>query len=407
VLGTPTFRLEPPRLRISEDAEEERHATWFELYFDLVFAAALAGLATGLIRDPSAAVFARYTGLFVVVVWAWTGFTLYANRFDTDDLIYRLAKASAAAAIAAIAIEIPHVMAGEGGTVTFAALYTVVRVLLVGLYVRARLHVSGVGRRLIDIYIRTFSFTAGLWFVSIFVPGPYRYILWGLAIGIDLAAAPYAWTTLPGPRIVVSHVTERYGTFFIVVLGETVAAVVAGVSGFEFSAEAWVVAGFCFVIALCLWWIYFDLADTSVVGRGLLGLVYLYAHFPIFPGVVAFGAGAELAITHATESGLDAGVRWALAGGLAGFVLGLCIFHLGAEWTSPRDRAFMGRLVLVAALIALAALGGGLSPVLFVVLVTIGVIAQLLLEAFTFPTGAASVLQPPEPAAEGSIGPGL
>ena len=396
MVGSPTFRLEPPRLRISEEAEEERHATWFELYFDLVFAAALAELATGLAKDPSAAVFARFAGLFVVVVWAWTGFTLYANRFDTDDLIYRLDKAAAAAAIAAIAIEIPRVIAGEGGTVAFAVGYTVVRVLLVGLYVRARRHISGVGRRLIDIFIRTFAFTAGLWALSIFVPGPYRYVLWGLAIAIDLAAAPYAWTTLPGPRIVVSHITERFGVFFIVVLGQSVAAVVAGVAGFQFSAEAWALAGVCFLIALCLWWIYFDLADTSVVGRGMFGLVFLYGHFPLFPGVVAFGAATELAITHATDPGLDAGTRWAFAGGIAAFALALAIFHLGAEWTSTRDRTFIGRLVLAAALILLAAFGGGLTPLLFVALVAVGVLGQLLLEAFTFPTGAASVLQAPD-----------
>src|SRR5262245_30815961 len=121
MVGSPTFRLEPPRLRISEEAEEERHATWFELYFDLVFAAALAELLTGLAKDPSGAVFARFAGVFLAVSWAWTGFTLYANRFDTDDLIYRLSKAGAAAAIAAIAIEIPRVMEGEGGAAAFAA----------------------------------------------------------------------------------------------------------------------------------------------------------------------------------------------------------------------------------------------------------------------------------------------
>ena len=400
MVGSPTFRLEPPRLRISEEADEERHATWFELYFDLVFAAALAELLTGLAKDPSGAVFARFAGVFLAVSWAWTGFTLYANRFDTDDLIYRLSKAGAAAAIAAIAIEIPRVMEGEGGAAAFAAGYTVVRVLLVGLYLRARRHVQGVGRRLIDIYVSAFSFTAGLWFLSIFLPGPYREILWGVALAIDLAAAPYAWTTLPGPRIVVSHLTERFSQFFIVVLGLTVAAVVAAVAGFEFSTEAWILAGFSFVTALALWWIYFDLADTSVVGRGMLGLVYLYGHFPLFPGVVAFGAGTKLAIIHAGDAGLGAGTRWALAGGLAAFALALATFHLGADWTSPRDRTFIGRLVLAAVLIVLAAAGGGLSPLLFVILVTIAVVAQLLLEAFTFPTGAASVLQPPEVATD-------
>src|SRR5436305_15080982 len=150
MVGSPTFRLEPPRLRLSEEKSEERHATWFELYFDLVFAAAFAELATGLAKDPSAAVFARFAGLCIAVQWAWAGFTFYANRFDTDDLIYRLAKAGAAFAVAAIAIQIPHVMEGSGGTGAFAVGYAVVRFLLVGLYFRARLHVFGEGRRLID-----------------------------------------------------------------------------------------------------------------------------------------------------------------------------------------------------------------------------------------------------------------
>jgi low temperature requirement protein LtrA len=402
--GSPTFRLEPPRLRLAEEAATERHSTWFELYFDLVFAAALAELATGLAKDPSAAVFARFFGLFAVVQWVWAGFTFYANRFDTDDLIYRLAKAGAALAIVACAIKIPRVIADEGGTAAFAAFYAVARGLLVFLYVRTRRHVTGLGRELVEDYARTFGFTTGLWVVSIFVPSPYRFVLWGVALVIDLGILPVAWRTLEGPRVVVSHLTERFGTFFIVVLGQSVAAVVAAVAGLQFSAEAWAVGGICFVIALALWWIYFDLADTSVVGRGTLGLVYLYAHIPLFPGVVAFGAGTRIAITEANVGALEPGARWALAGGIATFALALAILHLGAEWTSLRDRTFIGRLVLAAVMIVLAAVGGTFSPVVFAVLVAGAVLGQLLLEAFTFPTGAASVLPPPPELAEEGAG---
>ena len=42
MIGSGTFRLEPPRLRTTEDTDSERHATWYELFFDLVFAAAIA-----------------------------------------------------------------------------------------------------------------------------------------------------------------------------------------------------------------------------------------------------------------------------------------------------------------------------------------------------------------------------
>jgi low temperature requirement protein LtrA len=393
--GTPTFRLEPPRLRTTADPSEERHATWFELYFDLVFVAAVGELAAGLGRDPSAAVFGRFAGLFVVISWAWAGFTFYANRFDTDDLIYRLAKSGAMLAIAALAINLHRLMSGDGGTVGFAAGYVVVRSLLVALYVRARMHLAGEGRDLANVYIAGFSFTTALWLLSIFVPEPYRLLLWGLAIAIDLAMPLRAWPALEGAPVVVSHLTERFGIFFIIVLGAAVLGVVVGVAGFEFSLESWVIAGLCFVIALSLWWIYFDLADTSVVGRGLLGLVYTYGHFPLFAGVAAFGAGTHLAITHAAGAGLEAGIRWALAGGIAAFALSLSLFHLGAEWTSARDPTLIGRFLLAGLAIALAALGGGLDPLAFVAIITGALLAQLLLEAFTFPEGAASVWEPP------------
>ena len=131
-------------------------------------------------------------------------------------------------------------------------------------------------------------------------------------------------------------------------------------------------------------------------------MIYLYGHFPLFPGVAAFAAGTMLAITHADQAALGAGARWALAGGISAFALALSVIHLGAEWTSTRDRTFLGRLVLIALLITLAALGGGLTPLVFVLLVAGAVLGQLLLEAFTFPTGAASVLAPPEPATESS-----
>ena len=140
-------------------------------------------------------------------------------------------------------------------------------------------------------------------------------------------------------------------------------------AGFEFTFESWIVAGLGFVIALCLWWIYFDLADTSVVGRGVLGLVYVYGHFLLLAGVAAFGVGTKLAITEAAQPGLGAGTRWALAGGVAAFALSLAAMHIGAEWTSMRDRTFLGRIGLAALTLTLAAAGGALAPVGFVAVV--------------------------------------
>lgn len=389
-----TFRLEPPRLRTTADPREERHATWFELFFDLVFAAAVSQLGAAVARDPSARVFARFAALFVVIVWAWVLYTLYANRFDTDDLIFRLSKSGAMLAIAAIAVNVPRAMAGHGGTIGFAISYVVLRALLIGLYGRAWRHVHGDARRLCEVYIAGYSLTTALWLASIFTPGPVRYVLWGVATVIDLVIPTRAWRTLRGASVVTSHLVERFGTFFIIVLGESVAAAVAGVAGFEFTVASWFVAGLCFVVALSLWWIYFDLADTSVVGRGALGLIFVYAHFSLLGGVAAFGEGTKLAIMDAAGPSISAGARWAMAGGVAAFALSLAVIHLGAEWTSLRDRTFLGRLVLATVCVALAAGGGGAAPLAFAALVCAAVLGQLIFEASTPRSGARSVVTP-------------
>ena len=389
-----TFRLEPPRLRTTADPREERHATWFELYFDLVFVAAVSQLGAALERDPSAPVFARFAALFVVVMWAWILYALYANRFDTDDLIYRLAKAGGMLAIAAVAVNLHQVMDGHGGSVGFAAGYVALRAFLIALYLRAWGQDHAQGRALSRVYVVGYSATTALWLASIFVPSPWRYGLWCVAMLIDLAIPTRAWAVLKGAAVVVSHLTERFGTFFIIVLGESVVATVAGVAGLEFTARSWIVAATCFAIALCLWWIYFDLADTSVVGRGVLGLIFVYGHFPLLAGVAAFGDGTRLAITEAAHPGLGAGTRWALAGGIAAFALSLAVLHLGAEWTSLRDRTLLGRLCLTAFALAIAAAGARIAPPAFVALVAAAVLAQLLLEAVTVREGATTAYEP-------------
>lgn len=45
--------LQPPRLRIGEDSEEHRHATWLELFYDLVFVVAVSQVAHYLSNDVS------------------------------------------------------------------------------------------------------------------------------------------------------------------------------------------------------------------------------------------------------------------------------------------------------------------------------------------------------------------
>ncbi|MEI1375203.1 MAG: low temperature requirement protein A [Nostoc sp.] len=100
--------LQPPRLRIGEDTEEERRATWLELFYDLVFVVAVSQLAHNLNEDISLSGLFGFVVLFIPVWWSWIGTTFYANRFDSDDVGHRLLIGIQMLTAAAMAINIHH-----------------------------------------------------------------------------------------------------------------------------------------------------------------------------------------------------------------------------------------------------------------------------------------------------------
>jgi low temperature requirement protein LtrA len=392
--GRPPWRR-PPRLRTLE-APEELRATWLELFFDLVFVVAVTQIANELSRDTSAEGFLRFAGLFVPALWAWVGFTFYDNRFDSDDVVYRLMKLAAMLGIAVLAGNV-HNATTAHGSVGFALSYVAVRAVLLAMYWRVRRHVEDPGRQLVTLYLAGFGAGASLWLVSLAVPTPARFAFWAAGLAIDIAMPLLGWRTIRRAPVNVPHISERFGLFFIIVLGEAIFGVVTGTSGLAFGLRAALVAGASFVVAACMWWLYFDFADTSVIGRGMLGLVFMYGHVVLLAGVAAAGVGTKLAIREATAGGLAAGTRWALCGGVAAYLLSLSVFHLTAEWTTPRDRVLLARVAIAALLVVLAVAGGGVAPAALLAIVAAALVFLLVREARSFPEGAASVWEPPEP----------
>jgi low temperature requirement protein LtrA len=128
--------LSPLRLRTADGEGELRHATWLELFYDLVFVVAMSALASRLGRDYSPGGVLRFVGLFLPVWWAWVGHTIYAACFDPNGLFHRLATLAMMAAAAVMAVQIPTAL--EEGAAGFAAAYVGARAVLLLLYLRAR-----------------------------------------------------------------------------------------------------------------------------------------------------------------------------------------------------------------------------------------------------------------------------
>ena len=231
-----------------------------------MFVIAVAELGETLSRHPSGSGFLHFAVVFVPVWWAWVGYTIYADRFDADDIIVRLAMLTAMLAVVWLAIEIPSAFDNAGGGAGFAGAYAAVRFGLVGLYLRADHHEPR-ARPLTRRYIAGFTAGATLWLISAFTPAPARYALWGVAIAIELTPPLLSSAVFLRVPLHVSHLPDRFAAFTIIALGETVALVATGMSSGHLSAGGAVAAIFGFIIAAAVWWLYFDFSSASPLGR--------------------------------------------------------------------------------------------------------------------------------------------
>jgi len=369
--------LEPPRLRtVGGGAEEDRRATWLELFFDLVFVAAVGQLANALGREPTAARFFEFLGLFVPVWWAWMGFTFYANRFDTDDLPYRLLLLLAMFGVAVVATTVPGVF--RGATKAFPIAYVSVRLVLLVLYARASRHVPE-ARRFARRFLSSFALAVVIWIFSLAFDRPWAYVVWGVALAIELVTPIPAWRLLRDAPVHPRHLPERFGLLTLIVLGESVLAVVLGVSRVSWVAGSAGAAAAGFLIAASLWWIYFNFLDeAALTARGIFGgLTYTYANYFVVVGLAALGAGVKLSILAAGGDHHYDHTSWVLSGGLALTMVGLAAIQL-VTGTIVFDTDVWLRLGTAA--VALALVPFALSPLTVLLVLAAVLVAQVVYE---------------------------
>jgi len=317
----------PPRLRTVEEGGDDRHASWLELFFDLVFVVAIAQLSHELVLDHSAAGFLRFAGLFVPVWVAWQGYAFYADRFDTDDVVFRLSYFAGMVAIATLAVLVPDVAHGES-TAAFAMSYIALRSIVVALYVRAWLAVPE-ARVLVGFYGAGYGLSVLVWIGSLGVETPLRYVLWGVGLAIDLSLPPLATRLHRRVPTTAGHAVERWGLFTIIVLGESVVLVALGTAGSEWDSRSVAAALLGAVAVTGIWWLYFDRQASIVLKGGTPAVVvYSYAHLPLLMGLAAASAGLALVIEEAGRARLELGPAVSYLGGVALFLVSLVVMRV-------------------------------------------------------------------------------
>lgn len=369
--------LRPPRRRSNEPGATARRATWLELFYDLGYVVAVAALAERLSGrlDPVGAL--AFAALFVPVWWSWAAVMFYNDRFDTDDLWHRAATLLQMLGAALLAVNVHSAFVGIG----FPLAYALVRAILVVKYVRVARH-APTARPLAKRYAVGFGLAAALWAASILVPAPARFAVWVAAMAIDLGTPLTARAEQSRLPVSESHLPERIGLFTIIVLGESVAAVVRG-AGEAMSWPAALAAGAMgLALAFGLWWIYFENLDARVVRRSrAAGQAWLFAHLPLCMGLAMTGVGVERLVV--ADGAMEPAARWVLGGGLALCLASMALIHvatLDRAGRHPQRRRAVVRLATAGVILLVTALSGLMPPLAFGgVLAALGV-AQVALD---------------------------
>ena len=372
-----------------------RHATWLELFYDLVFVVVISQLAHNLEEDFSLYGFLGFLALFVPVWWSWTGAAFYATRFDTDDLGHRILTLLQMVGAAALAVNVSDGLGNDSAG--FALSYAAVRIILVVEYIRAgKNKYFSSATPLIRRYTRGFLCAAIVWIISAFIPSPFRFVLWGIGLAIDFAT-PITIGRLQSqfaPHI--SHLPERMGLFTIIVLGESVLEVVVGVSNTEFDIYSMLILGLGLSIPFSLWWLYFDTVDGAPIRaareKGRVGVysLWLYGHFPLVVAITSVGVGLGYIASNAHGLALSYSEQWLVCGSVALSLGAQGILHLSSAYyylyagstqnyrTSRKWATY--RIISAGMILLVPILGIPLSPFLLVCILAAICIAQIVID---------------------------
>ncbi len=275
--------------------ESHRTATPLELFADLCYVVAVAQAALTLhheiVKGHAAHGLVYFAMAFFAIWWAWLNFAWFNSAYDPDDALHRVLTLLQVFGSLVLAAGIPRIF--EGDFTLGVSGYVIRRIGLVLMWLRAA--AGHRERRATALrYVIGLLVVQGAWVIALLMTDipVWLFVILAAADFAVPVRAEKAGATPWHPH----HIAERFGLFFIIVLGETVLSValtlqVAIDKANPPMALAAVVAGGV-LITFCVWWLYFSRDNADILSGGNeVGFVWAFGHYIIFGSIAAFGAG--------------------------------------------------------------------------------------------------------------------
>jgi low temperature requirement protein LtrA len=344
-----------------DPAQPHRSASMLELFFDLVFVVAVSIASAQLHHALSHGDFLHgvtsYVMIFFAIWWAWMNFTWFATSFDTDDWLYRVTTFVQMGGVLVLAAGIPR--AFEEGDFTICVLgYVVMRVAMVAQWLRAS-RAAGPLRGATRRYALGIAAVQVLWILFLLIPsGPLQIVAFVFFALVEIGVPVFAENRRQTPWH-PHHITERYGLFTLIVLGESLLAsanaIVDALDEVDALGPLIAISVLTLVVTASLWWIYFWPPHHRAITSFRSSLRYGYTHYFVFAAAAAFSAGIEVELDVLTHESHISNLAASFT-----VTVPIAVFVIGIWWIAIRENAdrVVNTVVPIGALLVL------LDPVL-------------------------------------------
>jgi low temperature requirement protein LtrA len=348
---------QPPRPH--GEQPDERVVGPLELFYDLVVVVLVAQAAHHLAGHLTWPGIGEFTVVFTLVWIAWANGSLHHELHGHEDARARSTFLVQILVLTAMGAAIPQ--AGGARGAAFAVAASVLFAVLTVLWLLAARGDRPEYRRPSRLFVTGTAACAVLLAGTALLPSSARVPAWGLLEVAYLAgfAAILTSASQVAGQMITGALTERFGAFTIIVLGETLTGVVAGLSGEAVSGLTLSVGLVAIVVGFGAWWTYFDFAGHRRPRQEpVASIQWMLGHLPLTAAIAAMGAAMVSLVEHAHDSRTPAATAWVMGAGAAA-VLGAAMLISASLQDWRRNRDVYRPLARTCAAVAVACLGVG------------------------------------------------
>jgi low temperature requirement protein LtrA len=359
--------------------EPHRAATPLELFYDLIYVVAIASLATELHHALSAwhhvgHAISMYIFMFFCIWWPWNAYTWFASGYDTDDAQFRLSSFAQMIGVIIIAVGVKPAFSGDNFVIMMIG-YVTMRVPYILMWLKVAYDdVSSrpvALRYAIGVFLVQVAWTTSVLYFQ-------NWYLFVALIFLELLVpylAEHSIDKAANTKYHFSHIEERLGLLTIIVLGESMLAVVYAFKNVieHFSTDLVTMAASAVLILFSMWWLYFDDEVEDELADKKKSFIWGYGHYLIYGFATAVGVlisvNVDSLANNAKINESDAIIGMALM--IAGYLVSVWLCH---DYLLEKKGIILYELLILAALvvgIAFLANSVLLISIVFVALIVI------------------------------------